>query len=318
MIIDPNSPSLCEEIKNCSHLIFCHTQGDTDMKIYDAVFNIAKRSYGLKCTPNFETFWLYEDKIKEYYLLKSKDFPIIDSYPFWNYIPALAFLKKAAYPIIAKLPKGASSSNVVLIKSFREGRKIIKQVFERGVRTKRLDSDSNLLSFRMAGILKYGKLLLKDFLISIGMLKEKSAYPEWQIQKDAILFQKFLPNNTYDTRVTIIGKRAFAFRRFVRENDFRASGSGKIDYDPSKIDKRQIEIAFSISEKFNFNVMAYDFIYGEDRKPFINEISYCFFDWAVQNCPGYWDDNLDWHDGRNWPQYYQLKDFLKRKELISL
>jgi hypothetical protein len=27
--------------------------------------------------------------------------------------------------------------------------------------------------------------------------------------------------------------------------------------------------------------MAYDFIYDEDNKPYINEISYCFVDWMV-------------------------------------
>jgi hypothetical protein len=151
---------------------------------------------------------------------------------------------------------------------------------------------------------------LKSLLLSIGILKNRSDYPEWQIQKDAILFQKYLPNNSFDTRVTVIGNRAFAFRRFVRSNDFRASGSGNFDTDPEKIDTRCLEIAFSISKRLNFNTMAYDFIFDEDKKPYINEISYCFVDWVVQSCPGHWDENLSWHSGQNWLQYYQLMDFL--------
>ena len=45
--------------------------------------------------------------------------------------------------------------------------------------------------------------------------------------KDYVYFQKFLPNNKYDIRIVVIGDRAFGFIRYNRENDFRASGSGK-------------------------------------------------------------------------------------------
>jgi glutathione synthase/RimK-type ligase-like ATP-grasp enzyme len=318
IIIDPNSYSLFEELKGCSHLLFCHSQGDTDLKIYETVYYIAKKVYGLECSPNFEMFWQYEDKIKEYYLLRSNNFPIIDSYPFWNYSHAYEFLKKTNFPVVAKLPKGAGSVNVILIKSFQDGHRIIKQVFTTGVRTKMFRNSTNLLTIRNAGLIKYGKAIFRNFLINTGLMVDESYYPEWQIQKDAILFQRFLPNNTYDTRVTIIGKRALAFRRHVRKDDFRASGSGKIDVDPSKIDARLLEIAFSISKKLHFNIMAYDFIYGEEQQPFINEISYCFVDRIIESCPGYWDDDLKWHSGRNWPQYYQLKDFLKMEDLIPL
>lgn len=63
--------------------------------------------------------------------------------------------------------------------------------------------------------------------------------PSWHyiLQKDYVYFQKFLPNNTYDIRITVIGERCFGFIRYNRENDFRASGSGKIEYDTSKIPK---------------------------------------------------------------------------------
>lgn len=55
----------------------------------------------------------------------------------------------------------------------------------------------------------------------------------WIREKKYILFQEYLPDNEFDTRVTVIGNRAFAFRRFNRKKDFKASGSGEIDYDIS-------------------------------------------------------------------------------------
>lgn len=313
LLINPNSDSFLDEIKGCTHLLFRHSQGDTDLFIYDTIYHIAQNIYNIKCFPNFETYWPYENKIKEYYLLKSHDFPIIDSNIFWNYDMAYAFIKMAQFPIVAKLPKGASSSNVVIVNSVEDGKKIINQVFNKGVKTSGLNSSSSLSSLSKLGIFKYGKALLKSQLINLELLKDKTDYPEWQIQKDAILFQKYLPNNFFDTRVNVIGKRAFAFRRFVRKNDFRASGSGDFNMDPDKIDTRCLAIAFSISNKLNFNTMAYDFIYNEDKKPYINEISYCFVDWVVQRCPGYWDEKLNWHSGHLWPQQCQLEDFLNTK-----
>lgn len=316
--IDPNSDSLLDDIKTCTHLLFNHSQGDTDILIYESIFNIAQNTYHIKCFPNYETYWPYENKIKEFYLLKSHDFPIIDSHIFWNYNQAYEFIKKTQFPIVAKLPKGASSSNVVIVNSIDDGKKIINQVFNKGVKTRGLNNSSNLVSLSKVGILKYGKAILKSFLLNFEILKDKTEYPEWQIQKDSILFQWYLPNNSFDTRVTIIGNRAFAFRRFVRKNDFRASGSGNFDTDSEKIDTQCLEIAFAISKKLKFDTMAYDFIYDENRKPFISEISYCFVDWVIQRCPGFWDENLSWHNGQNWPQYYQLSDFLLINDLKTI
>jgi glutathione synthase/RimK-type ligase-like ATP-grasp enzyme len=318
MLIDPNSDSLLDDLKECSHLLFRHSMGDTDKLIYETIFNIAHYSYHIKCFPNFETFWPHENKIREYYLLKSHGFPVVDSHIFWHYDKADAFLRTTQFPIVAKLPKGASSSNVVMVNSITEGKKIINQVFKKGVKASGLKIDSNLSSLSKLGIYKYSKEFLKSQLLKLGFKKYQPDYPEWQIQKDSILFQKFLPDNSFDTRVTVIGKRAFAFRRFVRKDDFRASGSGNFDLDPKKVDTRCLKIAFDVSKKMNFNTMAYDFIYNEDKKPNINEISYGFIDTVVQNCPGFWDDNLLWHDGQNWPQYYQLSDFLLINDLETI
>ena len=310
-LIDPNSESLLSDLKECSHLLFHHSQGDTDLKIYDTIYNIATKVFGIKCLPDHNSFWQYEDKIKEYYLLKSNDFPTVDSHIFWNIEYADAFLKNAKYPIVAKLPKGAASSNVVLVKTPEEGRAINKQVFIHGVKAGKLNNSSNLRSIRRSGLYKYGKRSVRSFLIDRGILRDKSYYPEWQIQKDAVLYQKFLPNNSYDQRIHIIGKRATGFRRLVRENDFRASGSRKFDFDPQNIDPRCIEISFSISRKFNFSAMGYDFIYDENNNPYINEFGYSFADYVIEKLPGYWDENLVWHEEKNGPQYYQLADFLQ-------
>ena len=63
--------------------------------------------------------------------------------------------------------------------------------------------------------------------------------------------------------------------------------------------------------------MAYDFLYDYNKQPIINEFSCQFVDSAIYSCPGYWDENLNWHEGHFWPQYCQLQDLLDKPNLIQ-
>ena len=132
----------------------------------------------------------------------------------------------------------------------------------------------------------------------------------WKPERNYAYFQEFLPGNTFDTRITVIGERAFGFRRFNRPGDFRASGSGLIDYDPTKVDSHCVEIAFRVSDSGKFQSMAYDFLYKQG-KPVICEISYAFADWAIHKCPGHWRNDMTWIDGQMWPEEAQVEDFVK-------
>jgi len=313
LIIDHSSDTMLEDLSSCTHLLFRHSQGDTDMMLYDSIFHIARNIYNLKCSPDYETYWPYENKIKEYYLLKSSGSPVVETNIFWDYNSAYKFLQTNRFPLVIKMYKGAGSSNVVKINSVKDGKKIINRIFGKGVKFGKLPGRSNLASISNLGVATYCRNTIRSMLITLGILDRSNPYSEWQIQKDAVLFQKFLPNNEFDTRVTIIGNRAFAFRRFVRHNDFRASGSGNLDLEPKEIDIRCISIAFEVSKKLLFETMAYDFIYDENKVPQICEISYCFVDRIVRNCPGYWDEELNWHSGNFSPQQCQLEDFLEIK-----
>jgi hypothetical protein len=61
--------------------------------------------------------------------------------------------------------------------------------------------------------------------------------------------------------------------------------------------------------------MAYDFLKNGNGDVQICEISYTFVDTAVYRCPGYWDEDMNWHAGHYWPQYCQLMDTLQLPDL---
>jgi len=58
--------------------------------------------------------------------------------------------------------------------------------------------------------------------------------------------------------------------------------------------------------------MAYDFLLNEDGLPEICEISYTFSDSPVYECPGHWDSDFKWHEGKMWPEEAQVLDFIDR------
>ena len=97
----------------------------------------------------------------------------------------------------------------------------------------------------------------------------------------------------------------------VRKNDFRASGSGSILYDKQLFDLHTIELALDVSKRLQVQCMAYDFVY-ENCNPLIVEISYGFSLVGYEDCKGYWDKNLAWHEGSFIPQDWMVEIIGKR------
>lgn len=129
-------------------------------------------------------------------------------------------------------------------------------------------------------------------------------------EKGYAYFQDFIPGNDFDTRVTVIGNRAFGYTRNVRPGDFRASGSGDIVYDTGRINQKCVEMAFDVTRKVGSQSMAFDFVVGAEQQPFILEVSYTYIPQLVHSCPGYWDGRLTWYEGHVWPQDAILIDLL--------
>jgi len=106
------------------------------------------------------------------------------------------------------------------------------------------------------------------------------------------LLQEFCPNNSGDFRICTIGTRVMGFYRGNRENDFRASGSGKLNYQVA-LPPKAVEIAIRISTENNFPCMAYDFVKNSSNEWVVIEMSYTFDDNAIENCAYYLDSNAN-------------------------
>ncbi|OLF37465.1 MULTISPECIES: ATP-grasp domain-containing protein [unclassified Psychrobacter] len=260
---------------------------------------------GLRVFPDFKTNWHFDNKVAQKYLLEAAGIPIVPSYIFYDKKQAKKWAKNTSYPKVFKLTRGAGSSNVKLARSKSDAVKFINKSFGKGF--PQLDRVGYLKeALRKSGkdTLSVGSLtnVLKGvtrFVFNSEFAKKQS--PE----RDYAYFQDFIENKGFDVRVVVIDNRAVALKRMVRENDFRASGSGNLVFDNEKIDKRYIELAFNVSDKLQTQSLAIDLIHGIDDEIRVVEMSYGFpmlnF---LERSAGYWDKDINWHESdlnlQNW------------------
>ncbi len=317
IILDVNSNSFWQDVKTCDRFIFRWNQYDYPSQIAKNILPIIEKDLGIKCFPSVNCCWAYDNKIREYYLLTQYGFPTPECWIFYDKLKALKFIQTADYPLIFKLKGGAGARSVLKLKNKHEGEKLVRLMFGRGVSNKLNLPGTFRRDIKDRGIVS---VLRKRGGEIKNRLKEGQAYfdRDWQINKNYALFQEFLPDNLYDTRVVTIGNRAFAFQRLNRPKDFRASGSLQASFEPEKIDKQFIQIAFAISQKLGFETMAYDFLYDRNKNPVVVEFSYAFGadkGSKISLCPGYWDASLNWYPGHWEPEYLQMMDFLEWEDL---
>ena len=159
---------------------------------------------------------------------------------------------------------------------------------------------------------KSGKDSLLGVAKGFGRLVIPTEFAKLQSrERGYVYFQEFVANDNLDIRIIVIGHKAFVIKRMTRENDFRASGSGKIIFDKNQIDERCVQISFHVNNKLNCQSVAYDFVFDKNKNPLIVEISYGFAMEAYNACPGYWDSSIQWHEGKFNPQGWMVEVIIK-------
>jgi len=247
---------------------------------------------GLKVFPNFNTCWHFDDKVSQKYLLEAINAPFVSSWVFYNISEAHTWLKnEAVYPLVAKLRRGAGSYNVKLINSFSQAKHYCRIMFGKGVLPTPGYLADTKNKFIVAGNLSGIVNRLKKAPGFYKMVKDgRKSFPK---EKGYVYFQKFVPGNTHDLRVTVIDNKAWAYRRKVRKNDFRASGSGIIDYDMKMIPEKVIKDSFNVARALGSQSIALDYVQCSNSDYKIVELSYGYVSIVVYNCPGYWNQNLE-------------------------
>ena len=307
-IVNCYDTDILEQLKECDALMWHHGQMNPKDILFAKQVLFSLEQSGFPVFPNFNTAWHFDDKVGQKYLLEVIKAPLVPSFVFYSIKEALDWADKASFPKVFKLRGGAGSANVSLVRTNKEAIKFINKAFGKGFR--QYEPLTNLQERWR----KYKNGLTDLYDVFKGVLrfyKEPEFSKTIGYERGYIYFQEFIPNNDSDIRVITIGNKAFALKRMVRKGDFRASGSGIMKFKKEEFDERCVRISFETSKKLDAQCLAYDFVFDKKNKPLIVEISYGFSVKAYDACPGYWDDNLNWHEGKFNPQEWMIEDLLE-------
>jgi hypothetical protein len=315
-VVNCLASDIIQQLAHASGLLWHWTLNDPSEQLIARQILLAVEAMGLPVFPNTSSCWHYNDKIGQKYLLETIDAPLVPTHVFYHLPDALCWIEKASFPKVFKLSKGGGSTNVRFVRNAREACWLAKRAMTRGFLPIAGYTQDVQKRFRVAR--KRGDLFSALRRMPAVLAKIRQMNRDVGRERGYVYFQDFVPGNDFDTRITIIGDRAFGFTRNVRPGDFRASGSGDINYDVSQINIQCVRNAFEVAQKIRSQSLAFDFVLDEKRRPLILEVSYCYDPRAVHACQGHWDEQLNWHPGHMWPQDAIITDFIAKCHDASL
>ncbi len=284
-----------EQLSDCDALLWHHSQGNPKDILIAKQILFALEHTGFTVFPDFRTTWHFDDKVGQKYLLERIGAPMVPSYVFFDKKEAFQWAEKTDFPKVFKLRGGAGSANVKLIRTHQQGRKLINKAFGSGFSNYQ-GWDNLKERWRKY---RLGKADSWEVVKGWIRLIHPPAYSKVSGKEVGyVYFQDFIEGNESDTRIIVIGEKAFGLKRYVREGDFRASGSGSFGYERELFDERCVEIAFQVTHQLQLQVGVFDFVFDKDNNPLIIEISYGYTAPPYDHCPGYWDKDMNWHVGQ--------------------
>lgn len=195
-----------DTIKEGSFIFYSSSYDESYRKyISEVVYHLSRIRPDLRVIPNYDILLCHENKGYQELLKQRLNICELKGY----YLGDITDLQQgdyAEYPYVVKMPGGAGSSNVALVKDFSSLKAYIRKKAQKNL----------IYTF---------KRLVKPFLLKNQSLMIN--YREFYTTRTPFVLQEMVKDLQHDYKILIFGKRYYALKRYVRDNDFRASGSGK-------------------------------------------------------------------------------------------
>lgn len=305
-LVDCYRTDIIQQLSDCDALMWHFSQNSPKAVLFAKQLIYSIETTGKKVFPNFHTVWHFDDKLGQKYLLEAINAPLAPTWVFYDKREALNWVKKADFPKVLKLRGGAASQNVRLVYSGKQAEKLIRKAFGRG-----FPAFNSIGSFKEElRRFKVGKANSKDIAESLVRFILPPRYARIKGRdRGYIYFQEYIPDCSFDIRVIVVSDKAFAIKRMVRNNDFRASGSGLIMYEKEHFSDEIIRLSFHLSEELKTQCVAFDFVCSSG-KTFVLEVSYGFSIEGYDPCVGYWNRKMEWHEGKFDPYGWMVEDII--------
>ncbi len=152
----------------------------------------------------------------------------------------------------------------------------------RGVRLLNNKEDKTCIPKALSETKPYKSIILqfKDYVRPITNFFKRltglKIYYEWQSKyREKFIIQNFIPDLSGDYKVLIFGEKYYLLQRSVRDNDFRASGSGKYFW-PDEPNNIVLNYAKDLYKKFNCPIASFDIAY-DGKELFLLEFQFIMF-----------------------------------------
>lgn len=184
----------------------------------DTVQHIADLRNDIVLLPNLDQLRAFENKGYQEYLKEQLGIDRVLGKYYGDINDLIADPAKMNFPFVLKLNEGALSSGVSLMHSEVDLLKFHKNIKRRSLKEKAAFHLNKKNSFS------------KDSNLSPNSMLMESNFEEFFQKRKPVVTQEFIPSLTCDYKVLVFGDKYFVIKRATRENDFRASGSGKFEW----------------------------------------------------------------------------------------
>lgn len=214
----------------------------------------------------------HNDKIKK---IKSKYFGTLEEFN--------RFHNEMSFPSVIKSAAGASSLGVKKLNSLQSSKKILKTISR-------------------------SKSIVYEFIDLLRALKHKG-YKRESKYRNKFIVQNMLPGLTKDWKILIFWDKYYILERNAKENDFRASGSGIINY-PDIIPNGIFDYAKEIFDEFKQPFLALDIGHDGDDFVLIEFQALYFGTHTLDTAPFYYKKEND-----KWVKHSEIT--IVEKELVT-
>jgi hypothetical protein len=255
--------------------------------------------------PSFATVWHYESKVAQSYLLEHAGIPTPRTVVSFDYHDAARSVDAMNPPYVFKRSSGAGSQNVWLVEDRQTAHKTLRSTFSHQLWMESVAATKKLARVA-ATIPLLGNAWMRTRLCDRLLGRELYRPAYWQA---------LVPNNDRDLRITVIGGQyAGHLWRKNRPHDFRASGSGLVEYAPAP-PAEALALCFDIVRRLEFDSMAFDLVHDGERW-LVLEMSYCYVADAFAAAPGIFERSssgaIQYVTGSRWPQELWVRALLAK------
>lgn len=314
-IVNAYDTDIVEQLSDCDVFMWHHHQANYKDALFAKQLLFSLEQAGKVVFPDWRTGWHFDDKLGQKYLFEANHIQTAPTYAFFSKKDAYDWIEKATFPKVFKLRGGAGAANVMLVKSRRQARRFVRKSFGRGWKyfsgLRYFKEQLHFFVNRRVSFLKvikgFGRIFIEPKIVK--MMSKHKGY---------VYFQEFIPNDGFDYRIEICGDKCTAWVRYVRRNDFRASGGHDNHANKELIPHDVLLFAFEIADKLKLQAAALDIVrHKETGDLFLIENSYCYGADDDEFEHGYWDKNGVFHDekfnGLDWMIENVIHQYLKGK-----